>query len=144
MVFDQFLEIDGVDQGSFTIDISVDLYGLFDQRQRRASTQTCGGNTLVALPLRVPIGEQLKFLLRQVPRIVKDVRFARVIEPFKLDVVQELAVWIVKFGPAIDLGLEDQGGQKARNRVHGQEVIEGPAIEISLAEVLPVLSVAQT
>ena len=50
MVFDQFLEIDGVDQGSLAIGISVDLYGLFDQRQRRAGAQARGGNTLVALP----------------------------------------------------------------------------------------------
>src|SRR4029078_2482297 len=85
----------------------------------------------------------MKFLLCQIPRIVKNVRFARLIESFKLDVSQEFAVWIVKLGPAIDLGLEDQGGQKARNRVHGQDVIERPAIEISLAEVPPVLSVAQ-
>ena len=143
MVFDQFLEIDGVDQGPLTIGISVDLYGLFDQRQRRSGAQACGGNTLVRLPLRVPVGEQLQLLFCQIPRIVKNIRFATLIESFKLDVRQKFAVWIVKLGPAVDLGFEDQGRQKARNRVDGQDVIERPAIEISLAEVPPVLSVAQ-
>ena len=38
VVFQQVLEIDRILQGSFAIGFAVDLYGLFDERQRRAGT----------------------------------------------------------------------------------------------------------
>ena len=62
---------------------------------------------------------------------------AWLIETFELDVCQKTALGIIKLGPAVDLGFEDQRRQKARRGVHGEDVIERPAIEISLAEVLP-------
>jgi hypothetical protein len=52
VVFQQVLEIDRILQGSFAIGFAVDLYGLFDERQRRAGTQALRGNPFVSVVTR--------------------------------------------------------------------------------------------
>ena len=73
---------------------------------------------------------------------MKDVGLSTLIQPFELDVLQELAILVKKPRAAVDLRLVHECGQETHRRVHGQHVIERPAVEIPLIEFPPILAIA--
>ena len=94
-------------------------------------------------PFRRFIGKNVDVFLCEIECIVKEVRLSTLIQFFELDVFQELAVLIMKPGPAVDLGLVQQARQKTHRRIHCQDVVERPSIEIPFTEIPPILATAQ-
>src|SRR5712664_3409977 len=73
MLLDQALEIDRIDQRSFAVCISADLYRLLDEGKRRTRAQSrCIDGALIGFITHSMIGKQRKLLLIKIPGIVEN------------------------------------------------------------------------